>query len=73
MTCCLIAELIRIEEDVSLVHEKEEVLVRIETLRDQDIADFWEGIICDSDLDLIMILDVLDYFRLSVHFIMDSK
>ena len=69
----LVAELVRVEEDVSLVHEEEEVLVGIEALGDEDITDEGEGVVGDCDLDWVVSSDVLDDLCFPVHVTMDSK
>lgn len=58
---------------MSLVNEEEEVLIRVIPLRDQDIADEREGVVGCSDLYLVMCLEILDDFSLSIHVTVDSE
>lgn len=69
----LVSEFVRVEEDVSLVHEEEEVLVGIEALGNEDITDEGEGVVGDCDLDWVVSSDVLDDLCFPVHVTMDSK
>ena len=70
---CPFPEVIGVEEDMSLVNEEEEVLIRVKPLRDQDIADEREGVVGCSDLYLVVCLEILDDCRFAVHFTMNPK
>lgn len=55
------------------IYEEEHVLIRIESLGDEDIADEREGVVGCSDLYLVMCPEVVDDCRLPVHITVDSE
>lgn len=55
------------------VYEKEEVLVGVESLGYEDIADKWKGVICRGNLKLVVGFNVLDDLCFTVHVSVNSK
>ena len=58
---------------MSLIHEQEEIPVRIKTMLDKGDADKRKGIIHHRDLDGVVCLEVVEDCSLPVHVAMDSE
>ena len=71
--CCPFPEVIGVEEDMSFIYEEEHVLIRIVSLRDQDIANERKRVVGGCDFYLIVCPEIVDDFSLPVHVTMDSK